>query len=59
LLENRKLIRGTANFFGCIGLGVAILGIVLNNSVVIFASTVEMLICLTVRNHFNEKKGDD
>jgi hypothetical protein len=59
LKENRRLIRGTANFFGCIGLGIAILGIVSNNSVVTFASTVEMLVCLTVRGHFNKRKGDD
>jgi hypothetical protein len=57
---NRKLIRGTINFFGCIGLGVAIVGFIVNNPILTFASTIEMLICLTVR-HFSsyERKGDD
>jgi hypothetical protein len=51
---NKKLKRGLANFFGCIGIGIAIVGFGINNSAVIFVSTVEMLICLTVRNHFHD-----
>lgn len=58
---NKKLIRGTVNLFGCIGLIIGIVGMITDNYTVVLASIVEMSICLTIRTYCRERKreGDD